>query len=246
MIEPRIIFEDEHLLVIDKPSGLFVHGESSDPSGTLVEWFLRRVPTALGVGEPRIGKEGREIERSGVVHRLDRDTSGVMVLAKDQETFDYLKTQFKDRLVKKEYRALVYGQMNERWGTIDRSIGRSSRDWKLRSAERGAKGKMREAVTDWENLGSGEYNGETFSYLKLKPKTGRTHQLRVHLKSISRPIVADKLYATGKYEQSNSLDLSRLALHAFRLSLTLPTGEEQTFEAPLPAELEAAIAKIAK
>lgn len=246
MEEPKIIFEDEHMLVIDKPSGLAVHGEGFDPAGTLVEWFLKRVPSAVGVGEPRIGSDGKEIERSGIVHRLDKDTSGVMVLAKDQETFDYLKTQFKDRFAKKEYRALVYGQMNERWGTIDRPIGRSSRDWKLRSSERGAKGKLREAVTDWENIISGEYEGESFSYLKLKPKTGRTHQLRVHLKSISRPIVSDKLYATGKYEDSNNLGLSRLALHAFRLSLVLPGGEEQTFEAPIPADMEEAIAKIAQ
>ncbi|MEX2341262.1 MAG: RluA family pseudouridine synthase [Candidatus Paceibacterota bacterium] len=246
MKESEIIFENEQLLVIDKPAGLAVHGEGDDPSGTLVEWFLRREPEARGVGEPRIGKDGREIERSGIVHRLDRDTSGVMVLAKDQETFDYLKIQFKDRLVKKEYRALVYGRMSERWGTIDRPIGRSARDWKLRSSERGAKGKLREAVTDWENLVSGESEGEPFSYLKLQPKTGRMHQLRVHLKSISRPIVGDKLYATGKYEHSNNLGLSRLALHSFKLLVVLPNGEEQTFEAPLPAELEAAIAKIAK
>lgn len=246
MEEPRIIFEDGHLLVIDKPSGLAVHGEGYDPSGTLVEWFLRHVPEAQGVGEPRIGSDGKEIERSGIVHRLDKDTSGVIVLAKDQETFGYLKKQFKDRLVKKEYRALVYGQMNERWGTIDRPIGRSARDWKLRSAERGARGKLREAVTDWENMISGEYKGESFSCLKLKPKTGRTHQIRVHLKSISRPIVADKLYATSKYEDSNNLGLSRLALHSFRLSLIMPSGAEQTFEAPIPVDMEEAIAKIAK
>ncbi len=136
--------------------------------------------------------------------------------------------------------------MNERWATIDRPIGRSAKDWKLRSAGRGAKGKLREAVTDWENITSGEYNGESFSYLKLKPKTGRTHQLRVHLKSISRPIVADKLYASSKYEDSNNLDLSRLALHSFRLSLLLPNGEEQTFEAPIPTDIDKAITKIAK
>src|SRR5690606_12500201 len=122
MIEPKIIFEDDNILVVDKPSGLAVHGEGEDAGGTLVEWFLKHSPEASGVGEPRIGKDGKEIERSGVVHRLDRDTSGVMVLVKNQETFDHLKAAFKERRVKKEYVALVYGEMKERWGTITRKI----------------------------------------------------------------------------------------------------------------------------
>lgn len=246
MNEPKIIFENDHVLAVDKPAGLLVHGEGSDAGGTLVEWFLLRAPQARGVGEPRVGKDGREIERSGIVHRLDRDTSGVMILAKDQAAFDHLKAQFKDRLVKKEYRALVYGAMKERWGTIDRPIGRSASDSRRRSAERGAKGVRREAVTDWERLSSGEYAGEAFSYLKLRPRTGRMHQLRVHLKAIGRPIVGDRLYAGAKAEASNNLGLARLALHSFRLSIVLPDGREQTFEAPLPAEIQEAADRIAE
>lgn len=239
--EPTIIFEDNQILVIDKPAGLSVHSDSEDPANTVVAWFLNRVPDARGVGEPRLGKDGKEIERSGVVHRLDRDTSGVMVLAKTQEAFDSLKSQFLTRSIRKEYRALVYGAMKERWGTINRPIGRSSKDWRLRSAERGSRGHRREAVTEWECLKAGQYNEEPFSYLKLRPKTGRTHQLRVHLRSIGRPIVGDGLYAGQTGEESNNLGLNRMALHSISLTITLLSGEGQTFEAPLPSELASAI-----
>lgn len=246
MKEPKVIFENDDVVVIDKPAGLSVHGEGEDPSGTVVEWFLQYSPSSKGVGEQRIGQAGKEIERSGVVHRLDRDTSGVMILAKNQEAFDDLKNQFKERLVKKEYHALVYGAMKERWGTINRAIGRSARDWRLRSAEKGARGKLRESITNWECLKFGQYKGESFSYIKLKPETGRMHQLRVHLKSIGRPIVGDSIYAPEKVEKSNNLGLDRLALHAVSLDLNLPGGEHRSFEAVIPPELKAAEANIAE
>lgn len=241
MEEPKIIFENDDVLVIDKPIGLAAHGEGADPAGTVVEWFLRRVPAARGVGEPRIGKDSKEIERSGIVHRLDRDTSGVMILAKTQTAFDHLKGEFLERRVKKEYRAFVYGAMKERWGTINRSIGRSTKDWKLRSADRGARGHLRDAVTEWECLQIGQYQDRSFSYVKLRPKTGRMHQLRVHLKAIGRPIVGDQLYAGNQLGEGNDLGLNRLALHAFSLTMTLPSGEDKSFESPLPPELLGAI-----
>lgn len=237
----EILFENDDVLVVNKPAGLFVHGDGVKTDSTLVDWFLERNPQSQGVGEPRIGRDNKEIERSGVVHRLDKDTSGVLVLAKNQVAFEYLKQQFKDRQVKKIYRAFVYGFVNERWGTIDRPIGRSARDFRLRSAERGAKGHLREAVTNWECIGKGEYEGDSFSYMKLMPKTGRTHQLRVHLKAVDRPIVCDPLYAGKRVEQSNNLGLGRLALHAHELCLTLPGGSEERFIAPLPQDfIEAA------
>ena len=237
MTEPTTIYEDDNILVIDKPAGLAVHGEGSDPSGTVVEWFLGHVPEAKGVGEPRIGQDGKEVERSGVVHRLDKDTSGVMVLAKDQKTFDHLKEQFQNREVKKEYRAIVYGHMKEEWGTIDRPIGRSAQDFRKRSAERGAKGHLREAVTDWQLIKQGEYEGEKFAYLKLMPKTGRMHQLRVHLKAIDHPIVGDQLYAGKRLEQSNNLDLDRLALHSFGLDVTSANSTGEQFVTQVPTKI---------
>lgn len=230
--------------MIDKPAGLVVHGEGADPTGTVVEWFLKHCPDARGVGEPRIGSDDREVERSGVVHRLDRETSGVMVLAKTQDAFLYLKAQFHDRLVTKEYRAVVYGTMKERFGTIDRPIGRSAQDWRKRSAERGAKGKLRESITDWECLATGEVDGEKFSSLRLKPKTGRMHQLRVHLKAVDHPIVCDRLYAGKRVEQSTNLKLDRLALHAHTLKVRLLDETEQTFTADVPEKLQEAIERI--
>lgn len=243
---PEVIFEDDEILVINKPSGLLVHQEGTDPSDTLVEWFLKRVPEAKGVGEARLSQAGEAVERSGIVHRLDKDTSGVMVLAKTQSAFDNLKEQFQQRLAKKEYQALVYGKMNDKWGTISRKIGRSGKDWKLRSAEHGARGHLRDAETNWECLQVGKYMDEPFSYLKLKPKTGRTHQLRVHLKAFGRPIVGDSLYAKTNMSKSSNLGLNRLALHATSLKLILENGEEKTFVCPLPKEMEEAIKLIAK
>jgi len=246
-LEPVVLYEDDDVVVIDKPHGMLVHEDRhSVTAGTVVDWFLRRVPTARGVGEITYDQTGNVLERSGVVHRLDRDTSGVMILAKTAEAHTHLKKQFHDRLVKKEYRALVYGKMNERWGTITRQIGRSSKDARLRSAEHGAKGTLRDAHTDWECIGSGAVEGELFSYLLLKPKTGRTHQLRVHLRAIDRPIVGDTLYSTHKIAASHNLGLERLALHAHILEIALPNGQLERFTAPVPLAFEQATKRIAE
>jgi len=243
---PTIIYEDDEVLVLDKPCGMLVHEDGFSPhAGTVVDWFLKRFPEASGVGEITLTPKGVALERSGVVHRLDRDTSGVMVLAKTNDAHTYLKVQFHDRLAKKEYRALVYGLVKDKWGTINRPIGRSARDFRLRSAEQGARGTLRDAVTNYECLKAGESDGENFSYLALKPKTGRTHQLRVHLKAIDRPIVGDLLYAGKKLEQSKSLGLSRLSLHAHMLEISLPNGKTELFIAPIPADLAEAISSIA-
>ena len=245
-IEPEIVFESNEVLVVNKPVGWLTHADGSGVGETVVEWFLRRAPEARGVGELANDQAGAPLERSGVVHRLDRDTSGVLILAKTQDSFTQLKAQFHDRLAKKEYRALVYGPVRERWGTIDKPIGRSPSDPRKRLAGSNAKGTVREAVTDWECIGTGRYEEEDFSYLKLLPKTGRTHQLRVHLKSISRPIVGDTLYAESEMGRSNNLGLKRMALHAHKLTLTLPYGEPGDFMAPVPNDLIQAVDQLSE
>lgn len=222
-----VIYEDADVMVIHKPDGLLVHADSALDSETVVSWFLERVPAARGVGEEGTQKDGILVDRSGVVHRLDKETSGVLILAKTQEAYGHLKQQFQRRAVHKEYRAFVHGTFKESWGTIDRPIGRSAQDFRLRSAQRGAKGLLRPAVTQWELIGQ----SDAYAYVKLMPKTGRTHQLRVHLKAINHPIVCDALYAPSF---PCALGFTRLALHAHVLELELPSHEMRRFVAPLP------------
>jgi 23S rRNA pseudouridine1911/1915/1917 synthase len=245
-VEPVILYQDDDVMVINKPTGWLVHEDAHNKDKTIVDWFVAQVPEAKGVGEPGYSTKGEELERSGVVHRLDKDTSGVLILAKTQDAHQHLKQQFKDREVYKEYRAFVYGRLNDRWGTINRPIGRSAKDHRRRSAERGAKGVLREAITEFERIGLGEYQDEPFSYVKLLPKTGRTHQLRAHLRAVDRPIVGDTLYAEYKKDKSNHLAMKRLALHAHILELTLPSGTRERFIAPVPQEFEEAAERIAE
>lgn len=241
----EILYEDDTVLVINKPAGLMVHNTGHTEEPTVAEWFLTQYPESKGVGEIQLSQKGVPLERSGIVHRLDKETSGVMVLVKSQESFAHLKHQFHDRLVKKEYRAFVYGAIRERWGTIEKPIGRSTKDFRLRSAQHGARGLLRPATTLWECIGSGRYENQTFSYMKLMPKTGRTHQLRVHLQAIGRPIIGDQLYAKAEMPKSNNLGFTRLALHAHILELELPNGELKRFIAPAPASFEEAAERIA-
>lgn len=241
MEEMKILYEDSDVVVIDKPPGMMVHADGRSEEVTVVDWFLAHCPEAKGVGEEGYAQNGKSLERSGVVHRLDRETSGIMILAKNDGAFAHLKAQFHDRHAKKEYRAFVYGEMKEKWGTIDRPIGRSAKDFRMRSAEPGSRGTRRPAITDWELIG--QKGG--YAYLRLRPRTGRMHQLRVHLKSIGRPIVGDTLYATETLLEMDNLGFERLALHAYALTLTLPGGEEKHFIAPLPQSFEMAEMSIA-
>jgi 23S rRNA pseudouridine1911/1915/1917 synthase len=248
-MKPEILFENEDCMVINKPEGMLVHnGGRSDGHSeqTVAAWFLSVYPNARGVGEAQASSQGEPLERSGIVHRLDRDTSGVLMLAKNQEGYIHLKKQFHDRLVKKEYRAFVYGPVREKWMTINRPIGRSARDFTLRSAQHGARGTLRSALTHVECIGTGRYQEESFSYLRLRPHTGRTHQLRVHLQAVGRPIVGDTLYGSSEMSGSNNLGFTRLALHAHQLEITLPEGSVERFIAPLPASFEEAAEAIAQ
>jgi 23S rRNA pseudouridine1911/1915/1917 synthase len=227
-----IIYEDSDMTVVNKPSGLSVHRDQfmKPEVLTLADWHISRSPEAGDVGEPLKLHSGA-LARPGVVHRLDRETSGVMVLAKNQHSFLHLKAQFHDRLTKKEYRALVYGELKEMRGTIDRPITRSTKDFRLRSAQRGGRGVARDALTVWEKIDA----NTTYSLVRLLPKTGRTHQLRVHMKAINHSIVCDQLYAP---HHPCDPRIGRLALHAYQLTFVDVNGAEQVFTAPPPPWLE--------
>lgn len=228
---PTILFETDHELVIDKPSGLLVHPTgrsqtSNEP--TLVDWIIEHYPDSSDVGEPWEREDGTVIHRSGIVHRLDRETSGVMVVAKTNDGFQNLKQQFKDRTVEKIYNCFVYGHLPTKEGTIDRPIGKSAKDFRLWSAQRGARGTMRDAITDYTVVAE----LPEASFLEVSLRTGRTHQIRVHMKAIHHPIVCDLLYAP---KQPCILDFDRLALHARKIGFVSVSGERVEVEAPLPS-----------
>jgi 23S rRNA pseudouridine1911/1915/1917 synthase len=219
----EVIYEDDHLLAVDKPYGLAVHKVSpTDPQGTLVDILVRERPYLAGVGESPL--------RQGLVHRLDKETSGVILIAKDQPTFLYLKNLFRTRQVQKEYLALVSGSPRELSGTIAAPLGKLGTKQTTQ-----LKGKreltVRDAVTDYRV----ERSYRDYTLLRVMPRTGRTHQIRVHLKHIGCPVAGDKLYAP-KRPRPEGLD--RLFLHAHRLSFTAPGGAALVLESPLPADLQ--------
>lgn len=221
---PKVLFEDESVLVIDKPAGLTVHPGAGVREPTLVDWLKAHVPGIEGVGDD-------PENRPGIVHRLDRDVSGVMVIAKIQEAFECLKRQFKDRTVEKEYLALVHGIPKKVSGTIDFRIDRSKRR-RGRMTARPQAGAGREARTHYVV----ERTARNNALLRVSIETGRTHQIRVHLKAIGHPIVGDAVYTTKPYRHRTE-SLSRPFLHAARLSFTDPDGTRRTFNADLPEEL---------
>lgn len=237
-----ILVETPDFLVINKPSGLMVHGDGRTTKPTLVDWILQRYPELAGIGEP-VRWNDEIIDRPGIVHRLDEETSGVLVVAKTPEAFAYFKKQFMDRTIQKEYHAFVWGHFKEAQGIVDVPIGRSSGDFRRWQAGRGTRGEVREALTKWEAVAGFEEGGEAFSLVHLWPKTGRTHQLRVHMKYLQRPIVSDSLYAPTK---PASLGFTRVALHARTISFVAPGGEEVSVTAPYPGDFEEALAKYIK
>lgn len=244
----KILYEDQYILALDKPSGLLVHSDGRTKGKTLADWLNENYPELKEVGELQTLQNGEVIKRPGIVHRLDKDTSGVIVVAKTKEAYQFLKEQFQNRKVEKIYNAVVWGNFapEKLVGIIDKPIGRNAGDFRKWSAEFGAKGELREAVTEYKVVVQSEVGKEKFAYLEVKPKTGRTHQIRVHLKAIGHPVVGDKLYGTkknyelgimnyGKDEQKKS---SRLMLHSFSIKLELPDGKSIQIESELPEEFE--------
>lgn len=233
-----ILYEDENVLVIDKPASLQVHPASSKKGDeTLVDWILKNYPEISGVGEDMIGSKGEKILRPGIVHRLDKETSGVLIIAKNNESFNFLKIGFQERRIKKIYKAIVYGCVKDDTGTIEGSIGRSRKDFRKRIVTSDKKGKTREAKTSFRVL---ERFKDT-SLLEVVPYTGRTHQIRIHLKSIGHPVLCDKLYAPKR--ECPSL-LGRLALHASELEFFLPNNMRIKVAAGTPKDFKKTVAEL--
>lgn len=213
-----ILFEDDSLMVINKPAGMVVHPAVGHATGTLVNAVLGHDPEIVTSNK----------ERAGIVHRLDRDTSGVMLVAKTDLAMHELQRQFADREVHKTYLALVNGVVKTPQGKIDAPLGRDPHDRKRTAIISGPN--AREAITVFYVLA----HSEKYSLLQIEPETGRTHQIRVHLAFIKHPVIGDELYNKKK----NDLGLTRQFLHAWRISFMHPvSGEPMTFTAPLPPDL---------
>ncbi|HTN71119.1 MAG TPA: RluA family pseudouridine synthase [Methylomirabilota bacterium] len=242
-----ILYEDDDCIVINKAPGMVVHPAAGRTAGTLVNALLHHCPDLEGVGGVR---------RPGIVHRLDKDTSGVMIIAKNAFALQRLAHQFIDRSVTKEYLALVWGRIGPATGIVDRPIGRHRSDRKRMSSVHSLSRK-RAAVTEWRVEryfpvagGSGESVG--LSLLRLIPRTGRTHQIRVHLADLGFPVVGDKVYGHKRKKTSIKsmknpwLDLfPRQVLHAKKLALNHPrTGQRMEFSAPLPDDIRSLLKKL--
>jgi len=223
-----ILYEDTDIVAVAKPAGLITHSDGRTHEETAEDWFIARYPEAAALSSSGV-------RAAGYVHRLDRDTSGVLVFAKTAAAYEFLRKAFHDREVQKTYLAFTYGAPKEKKGSIDFDIGRSRKDFRLRSAQPKAKGRLREALTTYEVLGEeGDY-----ALIKVRPETGRTHQIRVHLKAIHHPIIGDTLYAPKK---PLALGLTRMGLHAYEIDLPLPGGSRTIIAAPVPEDLVQAFA----
>jgi 23S rRNA pseudouridine1911/1915/1917 synthase len=249
----KVLYEDANILAIDKPSGILVHpaaeqaryGAGPDEK-TILDIFKKKYP------------------KLKIVHRLDRETSGVLLLAKNKKAHEFLKSQFKNREVKKIYMAIVSGNVKNDRGVINKPIGRSPKDFRRRLSGRGARGEMREAVTEYRvlerihlplrgRLGGGKLNstspqplskgeGVNFTYLEVRPKTGRTHQIRVHMKYLNHPVAGDSLYNPNgplpnlpliKGEEKGG---GRMFLHAKSIEFRNLKGEIVKVESAIPEE----------
>ena len=214
-----IIYEDNDIIVVNKPKGLVVHPANGNPDGTLVN-------AIMAICKDTLSGIGGEI-RPGIVHRLDKDTSGLLIVAKNDIAHIKMSDEIKNRQVKKTYIALVRGLVPENEATIKMPIGRSTKDRKKMAVTKNGK----EAITHFKVLGRYTTNNGSYTLLEIKIETGRTHQIRVHMAEIGYPVIGDSVYSNGK----NEFKVEGQCLHAKKLEFKHPiTSKEMNLEAPLP------------
>lgn len=229
----KIIYEDENLLAIDKLAGIVVYSEKPIHEKTLIDYLLENYPDLKNTGKA---------PRYGIVHRLDKDTSGIILIAKNNKSLNYLQKQFKESKVIKKYLALVVGKIEQNQGKIETLIGRSFKDGKKQkvylpiSPESKKKG-LRTAETFYKVIE--RFNN--FSLFEVEPKTGRKHQIRCHLSYILHPIAGDKIY--GFKNQSIPKNLKRQFLHANYLKIKIPSNKIKEFKSDLPEDLKIVLKK---
>lgn len=235
-ISLEIVYEDADIVVVNKPVGMVVHPAAGNPDGTLVNALLYHCGGSLsGIGG---------VIRPGIVHRIDKDTSGLLVVAKNDAAHLALAEEIKEHRVSRVYTAIAVGNFREDEGTVDAPIGRHPTDRKRMAVIRNERVRSREAVTHWRVLARAEAEGSRFSLVRCELETGRTHQIRVHLSSIGHPLLGDPVYGGGRtnFETHHRALISGQCLHAGKLTLTHPrTGERMTFSAPPPQNLREVI-----
>lgn len=226
-LAPKIIFQDAFFLVLDKPAGRVVN--QTNLARTTIQSWLKSSFRIQGEG---IG------ERAGIVHRLDKETSGLLLVAKTKKAFQNLQEQFRKRKVEKSYLALVHGKVSSRKGMVEVPLGRVPKNKKKMGVFLGG----RQAQTKYQVEKSYQKGNQAFSLLLLQPTTGRTHQIRVHLKFIGHPVVGDKTYAGRKTARQDRTWCPRQFLHAYKIAFRHPeSGQKVKFISPLPADLQAAL-----
>ena len=237
-----VVYEDEDVIVINKQSGISVHPSVSEPSGTIANALIAKYPEIKNVGDPSTDS-GQVNLRPGIVHRLDKDTSGLLVIARNQKAFEFLKKEWQEGKVVKKYFALVWGCPKKESGEIVSKLTRSPKDFRKRVVIKPGKktlaGKL--AVTEYKVIkkfsarGGSAFGGKDYSLIEVYPKTGRTHQIRIHMASLGHQVVGDKIY--GKKRQMLE-GLTRQFLHAYYLKFSLPNGKSLALEADLPDDLK--------
>lgn len=226
----KTIFENKNILVIDKPAGITVHPNYHGQRHTLIDEIIKKYP--------QIKKVGDDALRPGIVHRLDKDTSGLMIIAKNNQAFNFLKQQFLQKEITKKYLCLVHGLVKNHKGTITKSISLSKKDRKKRSALLDSKAKS--AWTEYKVI----KKFDNYTLLETYPKTGRTHQIRIHLASIGHPIVGDKQYKFKR--QKNPSGSERQFLHAQYLKFQLLNGRIIELKTELPDDLKQVLDNLKK
>lgn len=228
----KVIFEDSDFLIINKPCGLQVHPDCKNRKDTLVNYLLGEYPELEGVGE--------DPERPGIVHRLDRDTSGIMLIARNNDSFNYFKDCFKQRKIRKKYLALAHGKIKNETGEIDLAIGRLPKNTAVRSTASYAKdrksARSRYKVKERFEKRESKSRVSFYTLFEVTPRSGRTHQIRVHLKSLGYPIVGDKIYKFKR--QKNPAKLERMFLFSQALEFIDRQGNKRSFEIALDQELQ--------
>ncbi len=211
-----------------------VHPDGRSREETLIDWLKTNHPELEKIGEELKIGSGGIITRFGILHRIDKETSGLILIAKNQETYDFVKQQFLNRDIEKFYHAIVYGDVRYDEGLINLPIGRNKSDFRKRATGKAIRGEEKEALTYYKTLA----RKNRMSFVQANPKTGRTHQIRVHFADTGHPILGDKLYSV--YRKS-PIEIGRLALHAYSIEFEMPNGKMQKFVAPYPSDFQKAV-----